>query len=338
MMVRRRARKFGLLAVVTVCACAWVGAAMANGATVYTFGAEINQSPITAGTCGFEHSTERPCVFVDNTITSQAGLLTAPCSGTIFRFRLNGIPHPGDDYALRVLDRNGDGSYTGTATSVPVEIATEGINEYATSLPVSKGESIGIDFEGSTEEHGLFYVSEPGVSSAVLFAFPPDGTAAFPDIPSTGFYYLYDADVECEAGSGPLSPPGTTPTASPAPIAAPAPSSAPSNSFTVVGLKKSTVILTLASAGKVTATEATAKKKPVAKARAATLLRPSSATGGPGQTSLKLSLTAAAKTKLRKAGKVKIRASLAFTPTGGTTALQLRSFTVKGKVKKHGHS
>src|SRR6201996_754587 len=155
-----RVRKFALLMTVLVGSCAWVGVAGARGATVYTFGAEINQSPITAGTCGFEHSTERPCVFVDNTITSQAGLLPAPCNGTITRFRLNGIPHPGNSYALRVLDRGGGGSYTGTATSAPVEIATEGINEYATSLPVSKGESIGIDFEGSTEEHGLFYVSD----------------------------------------------------------------------------------------------------------------------------------------------------------------------------------
>jgi hypothetical protein len=327
----RRVKRSGLLVVVMVCACAWVGAATASGATVYTFGAEINQSPITAGTCGFEHSTERPCVFVNNIIASQAGLLTAPCNGTIFRFRLNGIPHPGNSYALRVLDRNGDGSYTGTATSAPVEIGTEGINEYATSLPVSKGESIGIDFENSTEEHGLFYVSELAVSSAVLFAFPADGTPTFASISSTGFYYLYDADVECAAGSGPLSPPPPTP----APIAAPP----PSNSFTVVGLKKSTVTLSLASAGKVTVTEATTKKKrPAAGAKSAPLLRPSSATGGPGQAELKLSLTAAAKTKLRQTGKVSVRASLAFTPTGGTTALQVRSFTVKGKVKKHGQS
>ncbi len=334
----RRVKRFALPALVMVCAGALAGAATASGATVYTFGAEINQSPFTAGTCGFEHSTERPCVFVNNTITSQAGLLPAPCDGTITRFRLNGIPHPGNSYALRVLDRNGDGSYTGTATSAPVEIATEGINEYATSLPVSKGESIGVDFEGSTEEHGLFYVSEAGVSSAVLFAFPADGTPAFADIPSTGFYYLYDADVECATGSSPLGPPVTTP--SPTPTAAPVPTAAPapSNSFTVIGLKKSTLILSLASVGKVTVTEATAKKKPAAGPKAAPLLRPSSATGGPGQAKLKLALTAAAKTKLREVGKVRIRAGLAFTPTGGTTALQVRSFTVKGKVEKPRHS
>jgi hypothetical protein len=323
----RCVRRFGLLAVVTMCGCAWVGAASASGATVYTFGAEINQSPITAGTCGFEHSTERPCVFVDNTITSQAGLLTAPCNGTISRFRLNGIPHPGNSYALRVLDRNGDGSYTGTATSAPVQIATEGINEYATSLPVLKGESIGIDFEGSTEEHGLFYVSEPGVSSAVLFAFPADGTSAFANIPSTGFYYLYDADVECAAGSGPLGPPAPSP--SPSPTA-----TVPSNAFSVVSLKKTTLTLSLASAGSVTVGEAAPKQKAKSGRKAKALLKRSSANGGPGQATVKLALTGAAKAKLRRTGKVKVKASLAFTPTGGSTALLVRSFTVKGKVGK----
>ncbi len=324
----RGVRRSGLLAVVMMCGCAWIGTATASSATVYTFGAEINQSPITAGTCGFEHSTERPCVFVDNTITSQAGLLTAPCNGTITRFRLNGIPHPGNSYALRVLDRNGDGSYTGTATSAPVQIATEGINEYATSLPVLKGESIGIDFEGSTEEHGLFYVSESGVSSAVLFAFTADGTSAFASIPSTGFYYLYDADVECAVGSGPLSPPAPSP--SPSPTA-----TVPSNAFSVVSLKKTTLTLSLASAGSVTVGEAAPKKKSGKKAKA--LLKRSSASGGPGQATVQLALTGAAKAKLRRTGAVKVRASLAFTPTGGSTALLVRSFTVKGKVKRGNH-
>ena len=88
-----------------------------------------------------------------------------------------------------------------------------------------------------------------------------------------------------------------------------------------------------------TVTEATAKrKKAAAGGKAAALLHPSSATGGPGPTRLKLALTAAAKTKLREAGKVRVRARLAFTPTGGTTALLVRSFTVKGKVKMRGHS
>lgn len=310
--------------VVSVCACASIGTATAAGATVETFGAEVNQTPTTSGTCGFANASERPCVFVDNIILSEAGVTTAPCTGTITRFRLNGIPLPGNTYALRVIHRNDNGSYTGTATSAPVSIATDGINEYATSLPVLKGESIGVDFEGSTEEHGLRYVNELAVSSAVLFDFPADGTPAFASIPSTQFYYLYNADVECAGASTPA--PVANPPAPTAPVAP-----APSNVFKVVGLRKMVASLSLASAGKVSVSEAATTKKASARAKAKPqLLRPSSVTGGPGPTELELSLTRAAKAKLRAAGKVAIRTTLAFTPNGGTTAVQSHTFVVKG--------
>jgi hypothetical protein len=316
----RLLRKFGSLLVVMVCACAWFGST-ADAETVLTFGAEVNQTPIEAGTCGFEKAAERPCVFVDNVILEQATAMTAPCTGTITRFRLNGIPRPANHYALRVMHRNNDGSYTGTATSATVSIATEGINEYATSLPIAKGESIGVDFEDSTEEHGLRYVSGLGVSSAVLFDFPADGTAAFASINSTNFYYLFNADVTCAAA-------GTAPTNPLAPAPAP-PAAPPSNSFKVLGLKKTTATLELASAGKVNVSEAVAKKKATRGAKRKALLRPSSAIGGPGPTKLKLSLTATAKAKLRETGKVTIHTTLTFTPTGGTPAHQSHTFKLK---------
>jgi hypothetical protein len=326
-----RVGKFTLLMLVSVCACAWLGAAAAN-ATVETFGAEINQTPVEAGTCGFSNAAERPCVFVDNIILSQAGLTTSPCTGTITRFRLNGIPRPANHYALRVIHRNSNGSYTGTATSAPVSIATDGINEYATSLPVAEGESIGIDFEDSTEEHGIRFVSEFAVSSAVLFDFPADGTAALASIPSTQFYYLFNADVEC-GGQAP-APPAASPLVSTAPPVT-APAAAPSHAFQVLGLKKTTISLTLSSTGKMSVAEAAMKKKANAGAKAKPrLIRPSTVTAGPGPTKLKLALTAAAKARLREAGKVTVRTTLTFTPTGGTTAVQSHTFTVKASKKR----
>jgi hypothetical protein len=59
-------------------------------------------------------------------------------------------------------------------------------------------------------------------------------------------------------------------------------------------------------------------------------LKRASANGGPGLTKLKLPLTGAAKAALRRTGKVTLRASIAFTPTGGTIALQAHTLTVKG--------
>ncbi len=308
--------------VAIVCMCAF-GVATSTAAEV-TIGADVNQTTSESGTCGFALSTERPCVIVTNSIYGDPWSLTAPCSGTVTRFRLNGFPRPENQYALRVVHRNPDGTYTGTATSAPVSIATEGVNEYATSLPIATGELIGVDFLESLEEHGLRWVGSPVSSAAVFFDFPADGTPGTPTIPSTTFYYLFNADIAC----GSSAPAPTSPLA-PAPVA-----TAPSNSFKVVSLKKTTLTLSLASAGSVTVSEAAPKKKTKAGKKPKALLKLTSASGGPGQAKLKLALTGTAKAKLRQTGKVGVKARIAFTPTGGTTATQVRALTVKGPKKR----
>jgi hypothetical protein len=155
-----------------------VALAPASSADV-TIGANVNQSTLNSGTCGFGIPAERPCTFVTSTIPGQT--MNAPCAGTVTRFRLNGFARPANHYRLRVVRRNADGSFTGTASSAPVAIASEGVNEYATNLPIAAGEQIGIDFLDSTEDHGLRWVgSSPGVGAAYFYAFPADGGSAFP--------------------------------------------------------------------------------------------------------------------------------------------------------------
>jgi hypothetical protein len=284
-----------------------------------TIGANVNTSTLNSGTCGFGIPAERPCTFVTSTIPGQT--MNAPCAGTVTRFRLNGFVRPANHYRLRVIRRNADGSFTGTASSAPVAIASEGVNEYATSLPIAAGEQIGIDFLDSTEEFGLRWVGSSGVGAAYFYAFPADGGSAFPTGPAT-FYYLFNADIAC-ASSNP----------------APGPAPAPSNQFKIVKLKATTLTLELASAGAVAVTDAGAKAKTKAKASASKakpkLLKPSSATGGPGQAEVKLKLTGAAKKTLKAKGKVKVKAKITFTPTGGTASTQTRSFTVKAPKPKH---
>jgi hypothetical protein len=244
--------------------------------------------------------------------------MNVPCAGTVTRFRLNGFVRPANHYRLRVVRRNADGSFTGTASSAPVAIASEGVNEYATSLPIAAGEQIGIDFLDSTEDHGLRWVGpSSAVGAAYFYAFPTDGGSAFPT-GSAPFYYLFNADIACASAS-------------------PIPAPAPSNEFKIVKLKATTLTLELASAGAVTVTDAGAKTKAKASVSKAKpkLLKPSSATGGPGQAKVKLKLTGAAKKTLRAKGKVKVKAKIAFTPTGGTASTQARSFTVKAPKPKH---
>jgi hypothetical protein len=298
-----------------ICLAMAVALAPASSADV-TIGANVTQSTVNSGTCGFESMTERPCTFITSTVPGQT--MVAPCAGTVTRFRLNGFVRPANHYRLRVVRRNADGSFTGTASSAQVAIASEGVNEYATSLPIAAGEQIGIDFLDSTEEFGLRWVGSPGVGAAYFYAFPADGGSAFPTGPAT-FYYLFNADIACGSAS-------------------PAPGPAPSNKFKVVKLKATTLTLELSSAGAVAVTDASAKAK--AKASTASkakpkLLKPSSASGGPGQAKVKLKLTGTAKKMLKAKGKVKVKAKITFTPTGGTASMQVRSFTVKAPKPKN---
>jgi hypothetical protein len=95
--------------------------------------------------------------------------------------------------------------------------------------------------------------------------------------------------------------------------------STPSNGFTVGAVKGKKLTLTLDSAGAVEVTDGGGKN-----------LKPSSATGGPGEAVVTLKLAKKAKRKLKEKGKVTVRAEVTFTPTGGTAASQ----TAKLKLKK----
>lgn len=181
--------------------CAVLGAAAPAASAAVTIGADVTQMPATSGTCGYSYAPERPCMILSTPAAFPDRQAVSPCDGTITRFRLNGIPTPADHYRLRVVRENEDGSFTGTATSDQVSIATDGVNEYATELPIAKGEYIGVDFQDSTEDHGLRYVGTGSeIEQLVFYAFPADGGSAHPG--HEGYsYYLFNADVAC-AGEG----------------------------------------------------------------------------------------------------------------------------------------
>jgi hypothetical protein len=305
--------KITAASVLVIAALAAAFAAPAPAAEV-TIGANVNQATSESGTCGFMSAAERPCTFITSVIPGQT--MTAPCSGTVTRFRLNGFPKPADHYSLRVVRRNADGSFTGTATSAVVAIGVEGVNEYATSLPIAAGEGIGIDFQDSAEEHGLRWIAGSAISAGYFYAFPADGSSAFATGPAT-FAYLFNADIACaSASAGPLPAP-------PAPVG-----TVPSNHFTIVKLEGTALTLDLSSAGAVGIAEVAPKKSSKAKG-ARRLLKPSATSGGPGHVKVGLRLTAAARKLLGKKGKLAVRASITFTPTGGTAANQVRKLTVK---------
>jgi hypothetical protein len=98
-----------------------------------------------------------------------------------------------------------------------------------------------------------------------------------------------------------------------------------SDAFTAK-LKGRKLIATVSSAGTLSVAGATVGAT-AAKKRATRLLKPSTATGGPGQIRVKLKLTKGANATLRRAGKLKVRAAITFAPDAGfaaTRALKLK--------------
>ena len=109
------------------------------------------------------------------------------------------------------------------------------------------------------------------------------------------------------------------------------PSDLPSNSFTVGKLKGKKLKLNLSSAGTVQLTDAAASVSSAVAAKAKKQLKPSTAKGGPGAITVTLKLTKAATAKLSQAGKLKLRAAISFTPTGGVPASKKAKLKLKAK-------
>jgi len=277
-----------------------------------TIGADVNGAFNGIGACsGGGNPANRPCTIVVTEYLDRQ--MTAPCTGTVTRFRLNGIP-TNNTYRLRVVRANGDDTATGTATSAAVSIATEGVNTFATNLPIKIGEFVGVDFQDSTEG-GLRYLFLPdGLTEFYFYKFPADGIPGSPTGDESSSY-LFNADVLCDGEGVPPPPPGP-----------------PSNAFKVVSLKGKKLTLELASAGAVTVANPATPKRAKGKAKPK-LLKRSSASGGPGLVTVPLKLTGAAKAKLEEAGKVKVKAVISFTPNGGATATLTKGFAVKAPKK-----
>jgi len=296
-------------------------AAPAAAETV-TVGANLNSPPGFAGegTCAFNDLGDQPCVIVSTKIAGSANL-TAPCDGTVVRFRLNGNVKPGNSYSIRVMRRNSSGNdFASLAKSAAVQIQQGGINEYVTNLPIAAGNHIGIDFENSSEEAGLRWVFDSGLYEQLVYRpFDPSGTDSTPDFIEQS-QYLFNADVECK-GSGQSQGPPTE----------------PNKSFTIGKVVGRSVLVDVGSLGQVTIVDGS--KSPKAKASAASkgkrakpkLLKPSSARGGSGEIKVPLKLTKAATAILKEKGKVKVTAHVTFTPDGGTPSSKTKKLTIKRK-------
>lgn len=115
-------------------------------------------------------------------------------------------------------------------------------------------------------------------------------------------------------------PPDPPPPDPPAPEPPSPGGGSPSNQFTIGGLDGRTLSVDVASAGTVMIDDAGAKDR----------LKESVVAGGPGTVEVTVKLTKPAKQIVRRKGKVKAQAEVAFAPTGGVAATQATKLKVRG--------
>jgi len=108
----------------------------------------------------------------------------------------------------------------------------------------------------------------------------------------------------------------------------------PSNSFSY-SLKGKKLIVSVQAAGTVAVSDpASPLEASSAKRKRRLLLKPSSASGGPGVIVVPLRLSKLAKAMLGKAHKVKVRARITFTPLGGLAKTQTAKLKIRTKHRK----
>jgi hypothetical protein len=104
-------------------------------------------------------------------------------------------------------------------------------------------------------------------------------------------------------------------------------------SFAVKGRK---LLISVQASGKVSVSDAAARLNASAakKRKRRLLLKPSDTSGDPPTITVALHLSKLAKQRLRRAGKLALRASITFAPQGGLTDTQTAKLKIKGKKKK----
>lgn len=153
-------------------------------------------STLTVGSVfppGFSSKPFGQVQMLFNTSLPEKGAnLASPVDGVIVRWRVLGAS--GGPFSLRVLHPNGSGAYEASGTSAAVSPASKEVQTFTTSLPIRKGDLIGIDPTDASDEIGVAMVS--GASDAFIFPPPFDGSTVAPSGVSSGQEIALSAEVQ----------------------------------------------------------------------------------------------------------------------------------------------
>ncbi len=221
------------------------------------------------------------------------GGLTSPVNGTVTLWRL--LSTSSGTAGFQVVHPLGGGLFTGAGSTPEFVVPGNMVSTYALAMPIKIGDYIGL----RTESSGLHVATSDPAAHFIQWQ-PPlqDGTGSMPGTDFSGNELTFNADI------------------------------APSNTFTLGAIArdktrgKATLTIVVPNPGELSASGKGAKVSSIARA--------SKSVTAPGPVPLVIKATGKQGKTLNRAGKVKLRVTLSFTPTGGTAA----SLPVKVKLKK----
>jgi hypothetical protein len=267
----------------------------------FTIGSNLGRPPSTGIGCP-STCTLASASLAANAIASSG--LTSPVNGKIVTWRIRTGSSNGP-VAFRVIRRASDGSATGAGTVAEVTPPTMTTTPYPADLPIAIGDTIGVDVGASGS--GFVLVNGTGTIDRWSPALP-DGGPFQPRVGTNSFELALNADIE------------------------------PTSAFTIGAIKpgkggKLTVTATLPNPGTLEGGDKndSSLATVAGKKKSKYLQHATMPVGVAGQTvRLLLKPTKLARSVLAENGRLKTKAKVVFTPTGGNPSTQ----TLKVKLKK----
>jgi hypothetical protein len=275
----------------------------AGAAGTLTIGSNLGRAPSTSHQCT-PNCTVAPVSL--SAAASAPGGVISPVNGTIvtWRIRAGGMVSP---VSFRVLNRSPDGFATGAGTSEPATPLGNDISSFSAQLPIKVGQTIGID---CCTIESVYEAGATGTEDVWLPVLPDGGPPqdTFLNSPPNAHELLIIADIQ------------------------------PVSAFTISAIKpgkggKLTVTANMPNPGTLEGGDkrdarlaATAAKK-----KAKYLQHARMPVGVAGQTiRLLLKPTKLTRSVLAERGKLKVKAKVVFTPTGGSPSAQI----VRAKLRR----
>lgn len=181
----RRAQLFCLAAAILTMIAA-IGATPGQASTV-TVG-----STQTSGVTPTSFGATGASTVTNLTLGTPGAIAASPVDGLVVRWRMTEAS--GGPFYLRVLRPSSPGQFLGAGTSAPAVPAGGGTQAFITSMPIRRGDLIGLNTSSNTDKVGA--ILNPASTLAAWITPLPDGVSAPPTAAAPGAEFIFSADVQ----------------------------------------------------------------------------------------------------------------------------------------------